>query len=380
VLVELDSRTVLAAKDPHLVLPAASLTKVVAIHAAADAGRVGELDLDAAFSPPPETWAENQPAGSSLMFLRGNQVLTVWQLLEGLAISSGNDAALALALQVDGSVDAFAARMNAVVRRAGLLSTEFVEPSGLNPFNLTTPYEYAAFVLTHIVQFPGFLMRLYSRESYTYPQQHNMLLPEAGPAVTQKNRNLLIGTYEGADGIKTGFIDESGYHLAATAERDGRRLVAVVMGISASTHAEGGRLRAQDAAALLDYGFAEFDLLRFAPPEAGEVRTYKAENRTARPYRPAELPVSVPAGAGARLVGRTERLEEVIAPVPEGAQIGTVTLLLDGVVLGDAAVTMPEVREGGFLRRWWDAVLLFFASLFGDEAPARGETLAVART
>ncbi len=135
VLVEAETGTVLFAKNPHLVIPAASLTKVVAIHAAIVADRLGEIDLDAALQPPPESWAVNQAPGSSLMFLGPGQVLSIWQLLEGLAVSSGNDAAVALALQVDGSVPAFAARMNGVVRSAGLVTSSFVEPSGLSPFN-----------------------------------------------------------------------------------------------------------------------------------------------------------------------------------------------------------------------------------------------------
>jgi len=375
VLVEAETGTVLFAKNPHLVIPAASLTKVVAIHTAIVADHLGEIDLDAALQPPPESWAVNQAPGSSLMFLGSGQVLSIWQLLEGLAVSSGNDAAVALALQVDGSVPAFAARMNGVVRSAGLVTSSFVEPSGLSPFNVTTAYEYAAFIRLHLQDFPELLDQLYARRSYTYPQEQNRLVGDGWPPITQSNRNLLLGQYPGADGVKTGFIDESGYHLAATATRDGRRLIAVVLGVAASSHAEGGRLRTTDAATLLDYGFDEFDLLRFDHPPIEPVRVYKGERTSVDPIGPGLLVVSVPSGAGERLGGDVEQITEVVAPVPAGAPVGMIRVTLDGVSLTEAPVTMPLVESGGAFRRLWDSVVIFFRSLFGGERPADGNEL-----
>ncbi|MEE8442075.1 MAG: D-alanyl-D-alanine carboxypeptidase family protein, partial [Spirochaetia bacterium] len=339
VLVEAETGTILFAKNPHLVIPAASLTKVVAIHAAILADRLGEIDLDLLVQPPPESWAMNQAPGSSLMFLGPGQLLSIWQLIEGLAVSSGNDAAVALALQVDGSVSAFAQRMNAVVRAAGLVTSSFVEPSGLSPFNLTTAYEYSAFIRLHLQEFPELTDRLYARRSYTYPQERNRVAEDAGPSITQSNRNLLLGSYSGADGVKTGFIDESGYHLAATATRDGRRLIAVVLGVSAASHAEGGSTRAADAAALLDYGFDEFDLFRFGHPPIEPVRVYKGERTSVDPIGPGPLAVSVPAGAGERLRGKVEQISEVVAPVPAGAAVGMIRVSLDGLTLAEGQVT-----------------------------------------
>lgn len=375
VLVEAETGTVLFAKNPHLVMPAASLTKVVAIHAAIVADRLGEIDLNATLQPPPESWAMNQAPGSSLMFLGPDQLLSIWQLLEGLAVPSGNDAAVALALQVDGSVPAFADRMNAVVRTAGLVTSSFVEPSGLSPFNLTTAYEYAAFIRLHVQDFPELLDQLYARRSYTYPLEENRVGEAAAPPITQSNRNLLLNQYPGADGVKTGFIDESGYHLAATATRDGRRLIAVVLGVAAPSHAEGGITRASDAAALLDYGFDEFDLLRFDHPPIAPVRVYKGERTLVDPIVPGSLVVSVPVGAGERLRGEAEQTIEVIAPVPAGAPVGMIRVMLDGVMLTEAPVTMPAVESGGVFRRLWDSVLIFFTSLFGGDRPADGSDL-----
>ncbi|MCK4514251.1 MAG: D-alanyl-D-alanine carboxypeptidase, partial [Spirochaetaceae bacterium] len=214
-----------------------------------------------------------------------------------------------------------------------------------------------------------------ARRSYTYPREENRVGEEAAPPITQSNRNLLLSQYPGADGVKTGFIDESGYHLAATATRGGRRLIAVVLGVAAPSHAEGGITRASDAAALLDYGFDEFDLLRFDYPPIEPVRVYKGERTSVDPIGPGSLVVSVPVGAGERLRGEVEQITEVVAPVPAGAPIGMIRVTLDGVTLTEAPVTMPAVEPGGAFRRLWDSVVIFFESLFGNDKPIDGSEL-----
>lgn len=374
-LADLESGTVLHEKNSSALLPAASLTKVVAIHAALVAEARGEVDLGASFRPPAESWAENQPPGSSLMFLGPNQVLTGRELLSGLAISSGNDAAIALALLVDGSVTAFAERMNRTVREFGLARSTFVEPSGLSPGNVTTAYEYAVFLREHFAAFPGLLESLYSLGSYTYPAEDNIVGDTPYALIRQNNRNLLLESYPGVDGVKTGFIDESGYHLAATAERDGRRLIAVVLGIDADTHAEGGALRAADAAALLDYGYDDFELLRFTPPPLASVRVFRGKPSELTPDVAGTIAVSVPAGRRDDLDGRVDQLTRIIAPVAEASQVGSVAVFLDGVALGREPILLPQIEEGGFLRRLWDTLVMFFSSIFGRDKPLQGKDL-----
>jgi len=175
--------------------------------------------------------------------------------------------------------------------------------------------------------------------------------------------------------VKTGFIDESGYHLAATATRDGRRLIAVVLGVAATSHAEGGRIRAADAAALLDYGFDEFDLLRFGHPPLEPVRVFKGGQTSEEPIGPGPLAVSVPAGAGGRLRGDAEQITEVVAPVSAGASIGVIRVRIGDVVLNEASATMPAVEAGGVFRRMWDTIVIFFRTLFGGERPMDGSEL-----
>jgi len=369
ILVDVTTGFVLYARGEHIVRPAASLTKVFAIHAALEAVNEGLVDQDEQFVPPPETWAENQAPGSSLMFLGPNQSVTVRELLPGLAIASGNDAALALALRVSGSVGEFVERMNRVARQAGLISSSFVEPSGLDPRNMITAAEYARFVMYHLWMFPELPRTLYSMPTFTYPKDWNVTSDEPAVSIRQNNRNLLIGSYPGADGIKTGFIDESGYHLAATAERSGRRLIAIVLGVQASSHEEGGRLRAQDARALLDYGFDSFESLEFGVPELGEVSVYKGRTRRAVPTAPEGITVTIPSGTRDRLGGQVNQVDAVLAPMPADTVIGSIRVTLDGVILKEVPITVGPLERGGFFRRMWDSLRLLFRRLRRETPP-----------
>ncbi|MFW6261571.1 MAG: D-alanyl-D-alanine carboxypeptidase family protein [Spirochaetota bacterium] len=380
-LFEVDSRTVLHAKSPDLVLPPASLTKLVAIDAALDALDHREIALTDTFVPPEASWAENQSPGSSLMFLGPDQRLSWRDLLLGISVSSGNDAAVALALLLDGGVPAFADRMNRRAAALGLVDLFFVEPSGLSPRNTITARGFARFLLAHLDRFPYALDELYRVRTFTYPDERHRAGPRAREPITQSNRNTLLWEYAGADGFKTGFIDESGYHLAATAERDGRRLVAIVLGIDADSHAAGGALRAGDAAALLDYGFTAFRRLEFDYPAPQPVRVYGGSVRELVPSGPERLVITVPAGAASRVRGVLEQELEVRAPF-DAVEVGRVAIELDGVELAGAPLVLAEVERGGFFRRVWAAIVAFFRSvgeLFGGEgAPVPGGELAPA--
>ncbi|MFW5880183.1 MAG: D-alanyl-D-alanine carboxypeptidase family protein [Spirochaetota bacterium] len=378
ILVDVASQTVLYAKNPDLVIPPASLTKLVAIDAALVALKRGEIAIDADIAPAPAWWAENQPPDSSLMFLGPGQRFDVEDLLLGLSVSSGNDAAVALAELVDGSVRAFAERMNRRVRELGLIDLSFEEPCGLSPRNTITARSFARFLLAHLEQHPEVLREYYSVRTFTYPAAEHRVGAQARAPITQANRNTLLWEYEGVDGFKTGFIDESGYHLAATAERDGRRLVAVVLGLDAESHAIGGALRAADAAALLDYGFEAFSTHRFGYPAPEAVRVFGGREPLVIPEGPTDIEISVPAGSLERLQGRIEQEDEVIAPTPR-AEVGRVAIELEGIELASEVLVLPAQERAGVLRRLWDGTLVTVrrvGSWFADvELPVQGAEL-----
>jgi D-alanyl-D-alanine carboxypeptidase (penicillin-binding protein 5/6) len=375
ILVDATTNTVLYAKNEDLALPPASLTKLVAIEAVLQAVDTGEISLADQFAPPVAAWAVNQPTGSSLMFLGEGQRVSVADLLLGLAVSSGNDAAVALAHHIDGSVASFAERMNRIIATMGLENLYFTEPAGLSPQNTITARAFVRFILVHIANHPDVIEELYAVESYTYPQEENRISPAAQSPITQHNRNGMLQTYPDADGLKTGFIDESGYHIAATAERDGRRLVALVLGVSAPDHATGSLLREADATVLLDYGFTAFDDVTMTFPEPRPVTVYHASVRTIMPNGPARLVVTVPAGRAEDLRGETFLEEAITAPVVAGSPVGRLVISLDDQVLADEPLLSGPVSRGGWVRNAWDSVRIFFRTLFGGSAPVSGEEL-----
>ncbi|HTO22282.1 MAG TPA: D-alanyl-D-alanine carboxypeptidase family protein, partial [Spirochaetia bacterium] len=206
------------ADDP---IPPASLTKLMTVHLALREIEEGRLDPSEVLVPGPDAWARNMPPHSSLMFLGPNQKLTVAQLLKGLVVDSGNDAAVEVADRVAGSVPAFVEMMNREAARLGYRVMHFVEPSGISSSNLVTAREYADFARRFVALHPDSLSELFSVREFTYPLRENLTGDNREKPVTQSNRNLLLGRYQGVDGLKTGYIDESGYNIAVTAERNG---------------------------------------------------------------------------------------------------------------------------------------------------------------
>jgi serine-type D-Ala-D-Ala carboxypeptidase (penicillin-binding protein 5/6) len=371
ILVEETTGTVLYALAPDTPIPPASLTKLMTLHLALSAVESGRLDLDETLVPGPGSWARNQPPHSSLMFLGPEQRLTIRELLTGLVVVSGNDAAVAVAERVDGSVQAFVAEMNAEAMRLGLAGLHFDDPSGLSPKNVVTARQYAAFSRLFIDLHPDALGTFFAARSFTYPQPANVTGTRPQVPVTQPNRNALLGRYEGLDGLKTGFIDESGYNMAATAVRGGLRLIAVVLGVPDSGGVSGETWRSRDVAALLDWGFDRFALVKpgYEAPPATRVWKGSVRSVTAAPLT---SPAVVVAKADVARVSTTVSVvRDIYAPVHAGETLGEIAVLVDGKrAAGFPLKSGVEVHRGGLVRRAADGVVLFFRRLFGMSVPA----------
>ena len=331
------------------------------IHLALNEIEEGRLDLSEVLVPGPDAWAKNMPPRSSLMFLGPNQKLTVEQLLKGLVVDSGNDAAVEVADRVAGSVPAFVEMMNREAARLGYRTMRFVEPAGISPSNLITAREYADFARRFILLHPDSLRELFSLREFTYPLAENLTGGSRQKPVTQENRNILLGRYDGVDGLKTGYIDESGYNIAVTAERTGMRLICVILGVADSAGVSGAVLRATESARLLDYGYGTFVTVRpaYEPPAAP--RVWKGTARTVG-VKASPVPFVVVRKEQASLL-RTSLLEDldVEAPIRTGQALGAVV-----VSLGDHPIAkfplraVSDVGRGGLLRRAADSVILFF--------------------
>jgi D-alanyl-D-alanine carboxypeptidase (penicillin-binding protein 5/6) len=336
------------------------------------------VSLDEIVALPRQSWAVNQPPRSSLMFLAAGQRVTLRELIMGLAVPSGNDAAIAIALRFAPSVEAFAGWMNGEARSLGLEKTHFVEPSGISEYNFTTAMEFALFCREYIRLHPETLAEFHSAPEFAYPKAENVAEQyRANPGtIVQQNHNRLldgglsgrknINAVEGVDGLKTGYIDEAGYNIALTAARRGTRLIAVILGAPAGYRGE--RIRDEDGKNLLNWGFDNFRTLRPVLPEMEPLRVWKGKINyvTCIPGETLNFTAAADRGAGLRWTGEyAEYAEYLTAPLPVGSRVGTLVLSDSfGELRRIPLVTAENVEQGGFFKRFFDSVRLFFRVVF----------------
>lgn len=258
VLVSVASQQILLEKNPDTLCPPASMTKLVAIYTAFQRGLERGISLDQEFIIPWEADFRNAPPQSSLMFLQIGQRVSFRELLMGLMLPSGNDAAMALALVTVGSMEEFVAAMNEEMAKLGFQQCRFVDSSGYSDQNQISPREFAFFCIHLIQKYPE-ILQWASLPEFVYPQPHNLNGTVAlHGSLRQINHNEIVGAFKGADGLKTGYISASGNNVAITAEREGSRFVAVLTGIHHPDRARRSWNRASDAASLLTYAFETF--------------------------------------------------------------------------------------------------------------------------
>lgn len=365
IVVSADTGEILYEKNADERIPPASLTKLVAMYVALDAARRGELALDEPFSPPRESWAVNLPPRSSLMFLAEGQTVTARELLQGMASVSGNDAAIALAWRVSGSLSAFVDRMNGASRALGLTSTRFVEPSGLSEHNVTTPREFASFSLTYLSEFPEALAGFHSIREFAYPRPWNYPDGRAAEPIAQRATNRLLDELTGCDGLKTGYIDESGYNLSLTARRGKERYLAVLMGGPGSSSFEGNRIRAEDGRSIMEWCFDQWEPVTL--PEPGPIPVTVWMGGTLAAIETEEGPISLPARmAGSRITVEVIVPRRLAAPIMAGDEIGWVSYAADGKeIIKRPLIADRSVNPMSLPLRALDRASLFLTNIFG---------------
>jgi len=360
ILIEADTGATLYAKNPDERIPPASLTKLMTISIALREIENGTLSPSEVVAPASDAWASNMPPHSSLMFLGPDQKLTVDQLLKGLVVDSGNDAAVELADLIAGSVPSFVELMNQEAQRLGYQAMHFVDPAGISASNVVTAREYADFARRFVLDHPDALKDLFSIEKFTYPLAENLTDDNHEKPVTQSNRNLLLGRYKGVDGLKTGYIHESGYNIAVTAKRDGMRLIAVILGIHSLDSADGVALRAAESTELLDYGFQTFTTVHPAFIGPSPVRVWKGTARTVEIKATPEPVVVVRKDQASEVRTRILQVLNVEAPVKAGQALGALVVSLDSVELARFPLkAQASVDRGNFVRRVLDSIALF---------------------
>ena len=347
-LIDMNAGQTLAERGADTSVDPASLTKLMTAYLVFVALRDHKITLDQKMPVSPRAWAERK-GGGSLMFIDTTMTPTVDELLQGLIVDSGNDAAVALAEAVGGSVDAYVAMMNRQAEAWGLKNTTFKNASGLTePDHRSTPRDMTVVAMHIIRDFPEYY-HYYSQREYKFNN------------IRQDNRNLLLGRDPSVDGMKTGFTDAAGYCLLASAQRDfpngKRRLLAIVMG------ADSMQGRANETQKLLNWGFTAFDDVRLV--EAGKaivtVPVWKGGQSQVGIGSADAVYVAVPKGEGEHLKTQIERTDPLVAPLAKNQRVGSLKVT---TVSGTAIATIPltvlePVPEAGLFGRAWDAVRLW---------------------
>jgi D-alanyl-D-alanine carboxypeptidase (penicillin-binding protein 5/6) len=348
VLMDSASGAVLVDHQGNTRLPPASLTKLMTAHVAALELQRGRLKEDDPVLISEKAWR----MGGSKMFVHVGDRVAVRDLLRGIIVQSGNDASIALAEHIAGGEETFAAMMNQEAQRLGLADTRFVNATGWPAGgHHSSALDMAKLARAIVLEDPAHYA-LYAEKEFVWNN------------IRQPNRNLLLWRDSTVDGLKTGHTEEAGYCLVASAKRDGTRLIAVVFGTGSE------EARAAETAKLLGYGFNFFDSKTFfTKGQAIEnVAVWKGAARSVKAGVAADFAAALPKRASGEYQTRVVLKQgDLIAPVAAGAPLGQVELVSgDGKVVAQAPlVALEAVEEGGFLRRVWDSIRLFFRGLFG---------------
>jgi D-alanyl-D-alanine carboxypeptidase (penicillin-binding protein 5/6) len=284
-------------------------------------------------------------AEGSRMFIEPRRAVSVDELLHGMIVQSGNDAAIALAEVVAGSEPAFAERMNAEAKRLGLLNTRFANATGLSgPQHYSTANDLGRLASALIRDFPEYY-RLYALKEYRYN------------SITQPNRNRLLWIDPNVDGVKTGHTETAGWCLVASAKRGERRLVAVVLGAASDAARTGESLK------LLNHGFQAFDTVQLyaSGQSVSTLRVWKGASPEVATGFLADQYLALPKGKAAKLELTLTASEPLLAPVARGQKVGTVKVALEGRTLGEfSLLALSDVPLASIFGRAWDTVRLWF--------------------
>ena len=348
-LVDYATGEVLVAHNVDERLPPASLTKLMTAYILAEEVDAGRLSLDDDVTVTRNSWSQNPTfRGSSLMWIEPGKPVTVGELEKGIVISSGNDATVAIAEHIAGSEEAFVNLMNNYADEMGLGATHFENTHGLpHPEHLTSARDLATLAAATIREHPQ-RYEVYREQSYTYND------------ITQYNRNHLLREDPSVDGLKTGYTSVAGYGLVASAERDGMRLISVVLGSNST------RSRKAETRALLNYGFRFYENVTplKLDESLGETRLWKGNRETITGGVLTSPTLTMPR-SNATIEVVASFADPVLAPLERGDEIGLVQVFQDGELLFEQPLQVLEDAEAaGFLKRLWDSFKLWFSKLF----------------
>ena len=347
-LLDASSQQVLASHEADVRIEPASLTKIMTAYLTFSALRDKRLDMNQTINVSVNAWKVD--SGSSKMFIEPDTAVRVTDLLHGLIVQSGNDAAVTLAEAVAGDQAAFTVLMNRQAAQMGLKNTRFANPHGLpDPNNYSTARDLSVLAWRLITDFPEFY-KIYSVKNFTYNK------------ISQPNRNRLLWLDETVDGMKTGHTQAAGYCLIASAVRPNgsgqRRLISVVLG------AESDNMRAQESQKLLNWGFMNFQSFKIYSKDQAVLTpvVWKGSRDEVRLGFNRDVYISLPRGSTANLKSVVQRTDPLIAPIPQYRQVGTLKVLADGKVISELPLqALDQVNEATIFGRAFDSLRLMLA-------------------
>ena len=361
VLIDAETGTFIFSKNADDVIPPASLTKLMTMHIVMKEIKAGRASFDELIPVTTESWAQSQPPRSSLMFLAPGQTVTLREILLGLAVASGNDAAVAAALRFAPTMKEFGLMMTREAQNMGLYITRFVESSGISGYNRTTAAEFASFSRQYLYKHPESLDMFHSVLSMSYPMSDNVAerYKNNPRTIVQDNRNTLLRTFDGADGLKTGFINESGYNVSLTAERDNTRYIAVILG--APNTRWGSRIRDEDGEKLLTWAFDYFKTVRPVIGNIENVKVWKSKKGTAGLELADSPNFTASIGRAHSLNFETVIPNPIIAPLEAGTLAGYLKISDEhGELYRVPLALKTAIEKGNIFKRFWHSFLLLF--------------------
>ncbi len=345
-VMDADTGKIIAAKNENGRFAPASLTKMMTAYILEYELSKGNVSKEDLVLVSEKAWRTQ----GSRMFIREGTQVNLSDLMKGIIIQSGNDASVAVAEHIAGSEAAFADLMNQHARLLGMKNSHFLNSTGLPADDhVSSAYDLALLAKAIIQDFPEHY-DIYSEKYFTYNK------------IRQPNRNKLLWRDKTVDGLKTGYTDDAGYCLVASAKRDNMRLISVVLGTSDE------EARARESQKLLSYAFRYYRthklfekniLLNTSKVWAGEVDQLSMGITE-------DLYVTIPRGQADSLQATMDVERVIKAPLAKGQAVGKVKVTLDGKVVKEVPlVAMDNIPEAGFLKKIWHAILLFFTSLIG---------------
>ncbi|WP_429362464.1 D-alanyl-D-alanine carboxypeptidase family protein [Paraburkholderia sp. MM5496-R1] len=350
VLVDATSNQVLASANADERVEPASLTKLMTAYLVFEALDTKKITMDQSIEP--SEAVRRVRNDESRMFIEALKPVTVHDLVYGMIVQSGNDAAIALAELVGGSEAQFVDMMNKEAQKLGMTHTHFADVNGMpDPQHYTTAGDLAILSARLIRDYPEYY-NIFSVKEFTYNK------------IKQPNRNRLLWIDPTVDGLKTGHTQAAGYCLIASAKRPlpgttdaSRRLVSVMMGETKEHD------RVQDSLKMLNYGYTAYDTTRLykANQVVATPRVYKGSQDSVQVGVKSDQYITLPKGAADKAKPQIELNDPLVAPIANGQQIGTAKLVADGKVLAQfPVVALQPVQQAGVVGRVWDSLMLMF--------------------